>query len=494
MSKVNFKNRTLFHGDNLEFLRAMNSDCIDLIATDPPFNKGRDFHATPDSLAKGASFQDRWSWDNDVHESWLDEINDDWPDVMRTIENSRASYGDDMGAFLCFMAVRLIAMRRVMKPTASIYLHCDPTASSYLKMLMDGIFGRVHFRNQIVWERIKGAGKKSQHQSQGFGRSYDTILCFSKSADFCFNENAVAEPYADLEADFPHQDDKGRYKRRSPFRPPGLGPRPNLCYPYKGIEPPHLSGWTVSRQKLEQLDKEGEIAWVKGRPWRKQRPAAGVVPNNVWYDINPPSQSERIGYPTQKPLALYERIIKASSNSGDWVLDPFCGCATTMVAAEGLKRKWVGIDIWKGAVDVVIKRLADEGFLKTPQASPADLFEKGELYYLMDLPERTDGGVTAAPYLRVKEVVHEPPGEKMTRKEMVDFLIKKQNGIVCFGCDRAFDDSRYLELDHNTPRADGGINHISNRILLCSPCNRLKGHKLTLSGLRAENKKLGYMR
>lgn len=158
MVKPNWNNRTLFHGDNLRFMRGMNSETIDLIATDPPFNKGRDFHATPDSLASGASFQDRWSWENDVHEDWLDQISDDHPHLMEVIQNSRKTYGDDMGAYLCFMAVRLIAMRRLLKPTGSIYLHCDPTASHYLKMLMDAIFGRKNFRNEIVWSYRTGGG------------------------------------------------------------------------------------------------------------------------------------------------------------------------------------------------------------------------------------------------------------------------------------------------------------------------------------------------
>ena len=148
---ANWANRTLFHGDNLAFLRAMNSESVDLIATDPPFNKGRDFHATPDSLAAGAKFQDRWSWERDVHQEWVDEIADDHPNVMTVIESARISYGDDMGAFLCFMAVRLLAMRRVLKPTASIYLHCDPTASHYLKQLMDAVFGRRNFVNEVLW-------------------------------------------------------------------------------------------------------------------------------------------------------------------------------------------------------------------------------------------------------------------------------------------------------------------------------------------------------
>ncbi len=162
MAEVNFENRTLFHGDNLPVLRGMNSETVDLIATDPPFNKGRDFHATPDSLAAGAKFQDRWSWTDDVEGEWIDQIRDDWPTVWEVIASARAAWGDDMGAFLCFMGVRLIAMHRILKPTGSLYLHCDPTASHYLKALLDAVFGRRNFRNEIVWCYRGGGGYHEQ--------------------------------------------------------------------------------------------------------------------------------------------------------------------------------------------------------------------------------------------------------------------------------------------------------------------------------------------
>ena len=190
---------------------------------------------------------------------------------------------------------------------------------------------------------------------------------------------------------------------------------------------------------------------------------------------------ENAGYPTQKPLALYERMILASSNEGDVVCDPFAGCATTLVAAEKLGRQWVGMDIWEGAHRLVVERLRDTvGLL-------------GEVTFTGEPPARTDDGETAAPFLRVKQRVREPDGPRWTRAAMYEHLLE-QHGPVCQGCDRAFDDPRYLELDHNTPRSDGGLNHISNRILLCGPCNRLKSNTFTLSGLRRENKKRGYMR
>ena len=180
------------------------------------------------------------------------------------------------------------------------------------------------------------------------------------------------------------------------------------------------------------------------------------------------------------PIALYERIILASSNEGDVVLDPFAGCATTCVAAERLGRQWVGIDIWDNAHETVVNRLRDEG----------ELF--GVVHYVTEPPARTDDGETSAPFLRVKKAVLEPHGPRMSRVEMYDILLSRQ-GTKCQGCDRKFDDPRYLELDHNTPRADGGINHISNRVLLCSPCNRAKSNVYTLSGLRRINKKKGWM-
>ncbi len=210
-----------------------------------------------------------------------------------------------------------------------------------------------------------------------------------------------------------------------------------------------------------------------------------------------PSSKQRTGYPTQKPLALYERIIKASSNEGDIVFDPFCGCATTLVAAERLDRQWVGIDIWDKAKDVVIDRLEQKGLIvpkgirKTTIARQTYMFSQ-DLHFISIPPDRTDDGEEAVPFLKTKLKVDEPKGRKMSRAEMLEFLLD-QKGSKCQGCDREFDDERYLELDHNTPRSDGGLNHISNRILLCGPCNKAKSNQYTLSGLRRINRKNGWM-
>ena len=441
MTGGNFENRTLFHGDNLEFLRAMNSESIDLIATDPPFNKNKEFYAASGSAAEGASFQDRWTWEKDVHPTWQDKLKDDFPKLYNVIEGSNNSYGKDMGAFLCFMAVRLLEMKRILKDTGSIYLHCDPTASHYLKELMDAIFGRKNFRNDIIWSYKTGGQSK-----RWFGKKHDNILFYSKTDDYVFNLQ----------------------KERSYNR----GGKP---YRFKDVE--------------EFEDENGQWYTMAGM-------------RDVW-ELNAIGRTskERTGYPTQKPLALYERIIKASSNPDDIVLDPFCGCATTLVAAEKLGRQWVGIDLWDKAKDVVIDRIKKECEVLGPdgigQPGTIDyLLIDEQIVYSKEAPERTDDKAEVVPFLKVKMTTPEPPGQRMSRDEMMAMLVeqnKNSYGIPCKGCDRYFDDERYLQLDHNTPRSQGGINHISNRMLLCAPCNIAKSDTLTLKGLRQKNKKDGFM-
>ena len=429
MAAPNFANRTLYHEDNLPFLRGMNSESVHLIATDPPFNKGRDFHATPDSLAAGARFQDRWSWADDVEQAWVDQIEDDWPAVHSVIESAKTSYGQDMAAFLCFMGVRLLEMRRILKPTGSLYLHIDHTAHAWAKCLMDAVFGKANFRNEIVWSyRTGGTGRKN------FSRKHDTLLWYSASNRYVFNV----------------QKEKAYTKSKS--RRPGI-----INY----------GGGTAEFFE----DEDGVYNLVNMRDvWE--------VPYIGSTDV------ERTGYPTQKPLALYERIIKASSNEGDVVLDPFCGCATTPVAAERLGRQWVGMDLWDKAHEVVLKRIEDNRQLLT-DSDP-------QVHYTATPPERTDGGLEAAPFIQVTERYAEPDGPRMSRAEMLAYLLA-QHGQRCQGCDRTFDDPRYLELDHNTPRSDGGLNHITNRVLLCGPCNRTKSNTYTLSGLRRLNRANGWM-
>ena len=432
-NRINVANRTVLHGDNLTFLRGINTDTVHLIATDPPFNKSKDFHATPDSLAAGARFSDRWKWDTDVHPDWIDAIQDDWPAVWQVIEAARVASGTDMAAFLCWLGVRRMEMHRVLRDDGTIYLHIDHTAHAWVKALMDGIFGRKNFRNEIVWCYSGASSPKSD-----FRRKHDTLLRYTKTNTYTFNVQ--------------HQ----------PYNNPDI---------------------------LRRASSKGMSA-KRGMDYREE----GMPLNDWWSDIMQLINwhKERVGFPTQKPLALYERIIIASSNPGDIVLDPFAGCATTPVAAERLDRQWIGMDIWDGAYQVVLDRLQAEGLAVDGDSDR--LLTLGDIHYSTAPPIRSDDDEVAAPAFKLKaRRYEEPPGPRMTRAEMKQTLID-DHGMACNGCDRQFDDPLYLELDHNTPRSDGGINHISNRVLLCGPCNRIKSNTLTLTGLRRENARLGRMR
>ena len=418
----NFENRTLFHSNNLPVLQGMNSETVDLIATDPPFNKGKDFHTTPTALAKGAKFEDRWSWDADVEGEWVDAIKDNWPGAWAVIEAARKAFGEDMGAYLCWLGVRLMEMHRILKPTGSLYLHIDHTAHAYVKAMMDAIFGRKHFQNEIVW--YYGGGGASRRR---FGRKHDTILFYSKSNTWTFNLDAVRVPHK----------------------------------------------------------------WVDGqlRADGSERNDLGKIPDDVieMHGIMPWS-NERRNYPTQKPLALYERIIKASSNLGDWVLDPFAGCATTPVAAERLGRKWVAIDLWEGAVDEVRARLE--------QNKQLIVDPNPQVCYTTEPPIRTDNDEIAAPNLRIQLKRAREPWEKLSHAQIRTVLEGAQAAgdlVMCAGCGRNLE-TEFMELDHLHPKDDNGPDHLVNRILLCRPCNGRKSNQLTMAGLRRQNRKAGWMK
>ena len=434
----NFKTGALYRGDNLDFLRAFNSETIDLIATDPPFNKGRDFHATPDSLARNASFTDRWTWDDDVQTDWLWSLESNHPKVRELIDSTRFVYGDDLAAFLSWMGVRLLEMHRVLKPTGSLYLHCDPTASHYLKMLLDAIFGRANFRNEIVWRKYSGRKNNAKHK---FTTQHDTLFFYVKSDQASFN--GVMIPHSDLEIskEYKHFDDDGRRYRLSRGR----------SYQKTGI------------QKRIYLDESPGRA--VGSLWAED----GLQLNT--------SSAERVGYPTQKPLALYERIIKASSNEGDIVLDPFAGCATTTVAAQRLNRRWVAMDIWEGAHQIVLQRMRNE----------TKIFDADSVEEHLEPPIRTDGGRTAANPL--PEVKKTRGGRKRfdSKAAKEQLLAHPDWDWVCDGCDTRIENPRYFEVDHDVPVSKGGSDDILNLVLICGPCNRTKSNKMTRAELRNHN-------
>ncbi len=409
----------LYYGDCLTILRdKIPSQSIDLIYLDPPFNSNREYNniykdetgrPLPDQVE---AFNDTWTLDEErmrfIREMPVllrsQGVDDQIAEFWRLWMNALMGTNPKLLAYLSYMVERLLYLRSALKPTGSIYLHCDPTASHYLKIFMDGIFGHKNFRNELVWERIKGH-KGNQYDKRNYGRSTDIILFYSKSNQYKFFADAIAIPEEDIKTKYPFVDAKGRYLRREPFRSPGRGARPNLCYEYKGVCPPSPAGWRTTKEKLERLDQEGELDWVKGRPYRKQRPGIGNIPNNFWtgYAVG---GTERLDYKTQKPVEMLERIVKASSEKGDVVLDPFCGCGTTMEAAQRLQRKWIGIDIAIHAVKrVASKRLKDrlrlkedidfeiDGVPKTVEGAQ-DLWNRDKYHFQKWAVEQVDGFVT----------------------------------------------------------------------------------------------------
>ncbi len=465
-------------------------------------------------MSAGARFQDRWRWDEDTHPDWHDAIQDEYPAAWAVIDWSRMTYGDDMGAFLCFMGVRLMEMRRVLRPDGSIYLHCDPTASHYLKTLMDAIFGRKQFRNEIAWQRTN-----AHNSARRYGPVHDMLLFYSNSDAYHWSDPRLEYSEEYIERHYRHTDpDTGRRFQRVDLT--GSGTRNGESgLPWQGVNPTAVGRhWALPgavltkhdinagtvQQKLDALNAAGAIYWPEkssGKP-RLKRYAdelAGLAIPDVWTDINPISAHaiERMGYPTQKPLALYDRIIKASSNAGDVVLDPFCGCATTPIAAERLGRQWVGMDIWEGAHEIVIKRLGQEG-LAGPDSSPERLMTFGDITYTTTPPVRTDDGEVAAPDLQPNIQRSLPKWRRLSHSQIRGYLEEAQaheGGVICGGCGRVLE-REFMQLDHIMPRKDGGANDISNRILLCGPCNRRKGSAFTLSGLRKQNRSnhVGWMR
>jgi len=361
----------------------MNSESVDLIYLDPPFNSKRMYSASIGSKAAGASFKDMWTW-QDVDEYYLDTLADQFPALAKYIASVGAVHSKPMMAYLTYMVQRLIEMHRVLKDTGSLYLHCDPTASHYLKSLLDAIFGKQNFINEIIWHY-----KNASRGKRRLAKAHDIIFWYGKSEHYQFGKDTILVPY-----------ESG------------------------------MTQWRYSRGG--QSGKE---------------PPKGKIPDDVVLlpSLNSMDKKERTGYPTQKPLSLLRWIVNMASMEGDTVMDPFCGCATTCVAAQQLQRKWIGIDIEKQAVNVLVQRLSDAGrlfrdFIATDQ-----------------IPKRSD----------IKEV---QPSESIKQR-----LYKEQEG-KCNACGVDFE-LRNLEIDHIIPKAKGGGDYYENYQLLCGSCNRTKGDR-----------------
>ncbi len=389
---------TLYYGDNLDVLRRyIKDESVDLIYLDPPFKSNQDYnvlfkeHDGARAAAQIKAFEDTWRWDQLAAQAYLDLVNGPDSRLSRAMQALRLVLGpSDMMAYLAMMAPRLVELHRVLKPTGSIYLHCDPTASHYLKLLLDAVFRPENFRNEIVWKRSSSHGDVKQGMRR-CGRIHDVILFYTKEAVYFWNP--VFTPYDShyTESMYRYEDAKGRryrlgdltaarpggdvsyewrVKRRKDSTEPWVADwnneylKPRKGWEYLGVLPYKGRFWAYSKENMIKMWKAGEIIHSSsGIPQYKRYldKQPGVPLQDVWTDINPlgGTKKERLGYPTQKPQALLERIILSSSNPGDVVLDPFCGCGTAVVAAERLDRRWIGIDVTHLAVNLVKIRLRD---------------------------------------------------------------------------------------------------------------------------------------
>ena len=475
----NWENRTIFTGDNLEVLRRMNTGSVDLVYLDPPFNSKKQWNAPIGSKGAQMGFKDTWTL-SDIDLQWHDQLEVMNPALHDVIRAARHAGGDSTMSYLLMMSVRLLELHRVLKPTGSIYLHCDDAESHGLKLMMDTIFGRDKFRNEIIWKRHSG------HYGAGYyGRITDRLLFYGD----CPVRDEVALPVKETR-NKKHTDERGEYYLTY-IQGPGIS-QGKSGEEWRGWSPTKFGRhWAVPTarlkdtygewiaenvipgyeklddlmDRLDALDGAGMIVWTStGNPQIKRYTASRrrLAPPDLWDDIVGIglASKEKVGYPTQKPLSLLERIIKASSNEGDVVLDPFCGCATTAVAAEELGRQWVGIDYSDQAYKLVEERL-EQRFLE----GKLDLYDFKVIQRFADPAhpkfvgplERTDLG-SLPPY-----------------KSHKSSLYVEQDGH-CNLCGMWFDAGN-LSVDHIIPRKHGGTDHRDNLQLLCRACNSKKGER-----------------
>ena len=487
MATCNVPSRTIFTGDNLDILRGINSECVDLIYLDPPFNSNQSYAAPLDSEARGAEFDDVWTL-SDMKQEWVDEIEIRRPALYHLINGAKLGHSESMAGYLTFMSIRLIELHRVLKPTGSIYLHCDDNASHYLKMAMDALFGLENFVNDIVWKRAV-----AHNDSKRFGRILDHIIFYSRGSTRVWNANAITTPKTEkeLRRRYPYEDERGRYAsdnvtgantsagesgnpwhgydvtaRGRHWAAPRTGSyaeyiEDNFIPGYRSIEGVH--------DRLDALDEAGLIHHPQRGNWPglKRYAAAdgGNAAQNLFLEPSgftnfSTKKAEYTGWRTQKPVALLERIILASSNQDDLVLDPFCGCATACIAAEKLGRQWIGIDIVPQAAQVLRDRAKRELQLPLDDGNGKAWEDWSQsMRSEMAAPRRTD--------LTLLSPI-DPTSEKR-------FLYASQQG-QCVGCQYELP-FHVLTVDHIKPRSQGGQDSVGNLQLMCHTCNAIKGDR-----------------
>lgn len=507
MSDGNKLPREFYIYDNLDVLRGMNSESVDFVYLDPPFNSKREYAAPIASEAKGQKFDDTWKWDG-TNAQWLGEISHENEALGFIIKGANAANGNGTAAYLSMMGVRLIELERVMKPGGAIFLHCDDTAVHYLKACMDAVFGASQFRNDIIWQRTAG---RSDARDQ-LGRIHDNILFYRKKGkDGTWNEQLMPHDPEYVESTYRNKDELGRYRLSDLTASGPSGGESGK--PWRGIDPGKkgnhwrtptdggmndfiikhklIAGWPgeypTVHQRLDALDKAKLIHWPEkkgGMPSLKRylESTKGTVICDMFLkgDVGLEEtrgvhrleavEKQKTGWKTQKPTALVERLIRAATNPDDVVLDPFAGCATACIAAEKLGRGWIGIDRDPSAEIIVQSRLEDE-VLSTGLFSRDEKSQK--VFKTLDdinlkihnrPPTRTDIDKTKVPEAK--------GGRGVIPQEIRTWLYGKQQG-TCFGCgdEPSF---KFFDADHIVPKDDGGGDEVANLQMLCRQCNAMK--------------------
>lgn len=533
-------NRHLFIADNLNLLQRLDNESVDLICIDPPFSKNQTFTGTlqppltdaerdleratmagwgvyrPADAARAgiewpdadnrARFSDMWRWENDVREDWMTRIEDDYPALAKVIDAARYAHSEGMAAYLCYMAIRIVEMHRILKASGSVYLHCDATAGAYLKSVIDALFGADNFRGEITWKRTS-----THSDAKNWAAVSDTIFYYSKSSGYVWNRQygKYDEQYVTKHYRRDDNDGKGLYRLADIASP---NPRPNLMYEWQGYAPPP-KGWRFSKATMAKLDREGRIWHPDSKQKRPQvkrylNEMPGRIIDNTWSDILPVQahSNERTGYPTQKPVALAERIILASSNPGDVVLDCFAGCAYVPVAAERNGRQWIACDLSPRALTVLRRQFAKFRYAvdgAQSGAQPALITDANVVTRSpYDLPERSDRDPSERPDLReLPERKYKVPSSIIPEREMLEYLLglsgymawccgfanRRPNGIIVATVNN-------FHLDHIDPKSKDGSNQIWNRAPLCPAHNvRKNNRRVHLADYRQEIADAGEM-
>ena len=542
----NAVNRGVYIADNLSFLRSLNDECIDLVCIDPPFAKNetfgkrRDTDSDPlrppltdaeretelrllrswginnprEADAAGivwpeTRYRDIWSWEGDIHEDWLRELTDEYPSIAGIIDIARHTRGDGIAAYLCYMSIRLLEIHRVIKPTGSLYLHCDNNVNNFLGELLTAIFGEDNFRSAITWKRTS-----THSDAKNYADVIDTIFYYTKSDDYTWNPQYGDHDRNYVNSKYRHDDNdgRGRYTLGDISSP---NPRPNMMYEWKGHESPP-KGWRYSQETMAQLDSEGRI-WYPASKSRRPRlkrylsEMPGRIVDSNWSDIPPLNSQarERAGYPTQKPAALAERIITASTKPCDVVLDCFAGCAYVGVAAERLGRQWVACDINPRAW-TVFKRQFNKpnlALLRCHEETTGQQVLGSEpvatVHGPTQLPERaspvSDYQLRA---FTLPEIKFKVPSSLIPEPQMLEMLLELSDYTAwCCGYANRMPDgsvvrtTRNFHLDHIAPKSrEGTSNEIQNRAPMCPYHNiRKNNRQIALSQYRQEIADAGEM-